>query len=159
MAGTLDETNFSSLKEKHDPGQHSLSEFCDSGNTTIAVVRKPNDTGITSVCDEWRPELGMPEAALDEYWSIRGAYDDNRFVTSTEAANRAFYEADLEQRFDKYVRSTPIAQRSLDEVVQRLNDGENITLVCFEGDGKRCHRHILQSMIESRREADLALTR
>jgi len=159
MAGRLEEQDFSSLKEAYDPDQSSLSQFCGAGDTTIAVVRKPNDTGIDAVCDEWLPELGMPEDALSDYWELRSAYEDNQYVSNHEAANRAFEEANLTERFDDYVRGNADAQEALDEIVRRLSDGENITLVCFESDGKKCHRHILMQMIQKRREASLTAGR
>lgn len=155
MAGRLQEADYASVRETHDPEQVSLSEWSSSGPTTIAVVRRPGDTGIDEVCDEWWPELGMPEDALDDYWKLRGEYNRNRFVSSNEAANRAFVEADLRERFDRYVRDTPAAQKKLDEIIDRLEDGSDITLVCFESGGKKCHRHLLMDMLERRREASL----
>lgn len=155
MAGRLKEQDFASLKEAYDPDQSSLSQFCGAGDTTIAVVRKPNDTGIDAVCDEWCPELGMPEQALSDYWELRSAYEDNQYVSNHDAANRAFNEAELTERFEEYVRTTDEAQEALDKLVERLDAGENITLVCFESDGKKCHRHILMQMIEKRRENEL----
>lgn len=153
MSGVLREIDFSSLEQQHDPDQKTISQYT-NGESTIAVVREPS-RGIEEVCDEHRPELGMPREALDDYWRLRGAYEDNQYISNRDAANRAFAEANLEDRFDEYVRSNEDAQKSLDELVQRLESGENITLVCFEGDGKRCHRHILKSMIKKRREASL----
>lgn len=159
MAGRLKEQDFASLKEAYDPDQSSLSQFCGAGDTTIAVVRKPSDTGIDAVCDEWCPELGMPEQALSDYWELRSAYEDNQYVSNHDAANRAFNEAELTERFEEYVRTTDEAQEALDKLVERLDAGENITLVCFESDGKKCHRHILMQMIEKRREASLTAGR
>lgn len=156
MAGSLKESDYAAVRESHDPEQVSLLDYGSSGSTTIAVVRKPGDTGIDEVCDEWWPELGMPEDALDDYWKIRGEYNRNQFVSSDEAANRAFAEADLRERFDRYVRENEDAQRRMDEVIARLEDGSDITLVCFESGGKKCHRHILMDMLERRREACLS---
>lgn len=146
----LRETNFSTLRDKRSGDQHSLTEFGGGGATTVAVVRSPGDTGIDDLCDEWYPELGMPQDALDDYWKIRSAYEANQYVSANEAANRAFTEANLEERFKDYVRRRLKVQRRLDELAARLEEGEDIVLVCFEGDGKRCHRHLLMRMLEKR---------
>lgn len=149
MSGRIDEMCFWTLEETVDPDQRSLHEYTSApGSTTIAVVREPNDTGIVDVCDEWAQSLGMPKDALRDFWELRSQYRENDGVY--RPSDRAYRELELDERYVEYVRHSDEAQTALDDIVDRILSGEDITLVCFEEDGKCCHRHELLSMIESR---------
>jgi len=39
---------------------------------------------------------------------------------------------------------------ALDELETRMRDGEQLVLVCFEGDRKRCHRTLLRERLQNR---------
>lgn len=151
----LAETDIHSLTERQQSSQQSLLQYSSSDSTTVAVVREPRDTGIDELCDEWRPELGIPRDALTDYHKRRSAYDDASYISHQKACERAFSEANIAERYRQYIRSSKPAQQSLNELVGRLNSGERITLVCFEESGKPCHRHILKSILEQRQELGL----
>lgn len=151
MSGRLSQTDYHSIRDEYDPDQSSLFDYGGDANaTTVAVVRLPRETGIDEMCDEWWPELGMPEDALKQFWSLRSDYRANRDVDNPD--ERAFREAGLGPRYREHVRNSDEAQQRLNEAVERLEDGEDLTLVCFEEEGKPCHRHILCEFIENRRE-------
>jgi len=157
MSGELGETNFYHLRETHDPDQLQLSDYCSTtGETTVAVVREPNDTGITEVCDEWMQELGMPRDVLEDFWEVRGEYRRNDAIRG--ASNRAYGVCRLDERYEEYIRDSAEAQARVDEIVERLESGEDITLVCFEGEGQACHRYRLIDMINSRLESNFDIT-
>jgi hypothetical protein len=42
----------------------------------------------------------------------------------------------------------------VEELVSRLNGGEDLTLICFEEPHEPCHRHILIELIEARLSSD-----
>ncbi len=58
--------------------------------------------------------------------------------------------AGLEKEYLRHIRSSDEAQNALSELVCRLNDGEDVTLVCYEKPSEPCHRHLLIELIESR---------
>ena len=146
MSGTLDETHLAEIRSD-DEQQQLLTAFGGGSNETlIAVVRAPNDTGILDATDEWMEPLGMPSFALEQFWGKRSAYRDNSSISN--AHNEAFDEINLHDKYVSYLRNDEDAQACIDEIIERLQSGENITLVCFEGDGKKCHRHILHDYIE-----------
>lgn len=149
MTGSLDESHYEVVRAEHESDQQSLSDFCasDSSPTTIAVVSKPS-RDIDSYCDEWLPELGMPEKYLKRYHQYLAGYRTNSAVDNPQ--ERAWIDAELEKEYMRYVRSSDEAQKAVSGIVSRLRDGEDITLVCFEEPSEPCHRHLLIELIEAR---------
>lgn len=141
--GTLGETYHAAL-------QHDLVSL--SGDESlVGVVRRP--TGwFEGTVDENHPELGPPEDLLDEFkdrhedLKTQGMCDDG-------AHNAAWEELGFEERYREHVESSEVATTAIDDIVSRIQSGEDIMLVCFEDDNKRCHRHVLVSIIEERLES------
>jgi hypothetical protein len=155
MSGELAETNYAEVRENAESAQSQLSSWStDPDPTTIAVVRAPRDTNIEEYCDEWRKELGMPRWALERFWEYRAGYRTNTAVSNP--TRRAYDDANLDLHYEKYITDSEQAQQSIDELVSRLNSGEDITLVCFEEPSEPCHRHRLKALIEARRDTDLS---
>jgi len=148
MAGVLRETDYHSIKEDFESDQQQLSAYCEDKPTTIAVVSKPRDTGIEEMCDEWWPELGMPERHLERFWSYRSGFRTNSAVENP--TQRAYDEARLDHYYDRHIRTSDEAQDALRRLVSRLENGEDITLVCFEESPLPCHRHKLIEIVEAR---------
>lgn len=156
MSGELDTASYEMVRARAEDDQLSLNAFSDEDEpTTIAVVRLPRDTGIDEYCDEWTPELGVPERHLSRFWAYREGYETNSAVANP--VERAFHDADVERYYSEYVRSSDDAQAALNEIVSRLESGEDITLVCFEGESEPCHRRKLAEFIEARVDSDLEL--
>jgi uncharacterized protein YeaO (DUF488 family) len=153
MTGVLRETHYDEVRSSQESDQSQLSEYLDSaGPTTIAVVRKPRDTGIEDYCDEWMPELGMPERHLKRFWEYRAGYRTNSAVSNP--TSRAYDDANCEYHYRQHIRTSDSAQKALSAIVRRLKNGEDITLVCFEEPSEPCHRYVLMETIESRLESD-----
>lgn len=149
MTGTLRETHLHDLRQQSTPDQSSLFDYSNNeeNDTKIAVVSDPNDTGILEHTDEHMPELGMPRWKLDEFRKIRSGFNE---VDPVKAHNRAYTRLDLDDVFESHVEHHTEAKSSIEEIVKRLREGENITLVCFEGKKKNCHRHKLKEIIEEK---------
>ncbi|AGM11410.1 hypothetical protein M199_gp256 [Halogranum tailed virus 1] len=155
MTGRLKQACFHTLSDKHDPNQATLQNYgADCNETKIAVVRKPNDTGILDVTDEWTPVLGMPEKYLKKFWKRRSEYRMNSAID--EPGDRAYEDLDLDEKYVEYIRNSDEAQRAIDDLVRRLRTGESITLVCFERENEHCHRHVLLDMIAKRAANDFS---
>jgi len=147
MTGSLKESHYEVVRSEYESEQLQLSDFGNSdGSTTIAVTTQPKDLGV--FCDEVREELGMPERHLKRYWQYRSGFQSNSAVDNP--AERAFEEARLDHWYRRHIQTSDEAQAALAELVSRLNNGEDITLVCFEKPGEPCHRHILIELIEAR---------
>lgn len=148
MSGRLTETNYSSLKEQKKSDQSSLSNWGDDEETYIAVVSLPRG-GIEDIVDEVWPELGMPEGPLKKFLAVRAGYKTNSAID--DAHNQAYEDSHLTEIYHKHL-GTERAQMRLQEAVERLISGENITLVCYEEEGDSCHRHILIDELTERVE-------
>lgn len=150
MVGELDEVYLSELREENkETPQQSLFDFSeDSGKhseaTTIAVISKPNETGVLDLTDEFMPSLGMPAPVLTDFQKLRGQMNE---MSHVEEHNKAFEKCDLENKYRDHLFSDE-AQEKVDEIIERLHNGEDITLVCFEKSPKKCHRHVLKEHIE-----------
>lgn len=139
--GTVRETYHAAL-------QHDLVSL--SGDERlVGVVRKP--TPWFTLVDENRPELGPPVELLDET-KARADELKQRGICDEEATNAAWKETNFEARYREYVRSDDVAQSELDDLAARVEAGETVVLVCYEGEDKRCHRRILKELLESRLE-------
>lgn len=133
-----------------DNNQQTLSEYNNNDiedlGTKIAVVSDPTGQ-ITEVCDEFMPELGMPEDELNNFRFTRSNLDIDDDI---KKHNKAAEKVELERKYRSYLNSDASAQEKIDKICERLKDGENITLVCFEKEPKWCHRHILVEYIRSK---------
>lgn len=150
MTGELTDTYLSELQQTStDTSQRRLMDFTEANKhtpTSIAVVSKPGDTGILDACDEYIPELGMPERVLTDFHRLRAQMNE---YSSVAAHNKAYEKLGLDQKYRNYLEVYEPAQRAVDELVERLARGEDITLVCFEKEPKKCHRFVLREHIET----------
>jgi uncharacterized protein YeaO (DUF488 family) len=150
MSGRVDETNHAELKERHLSPQSEIADFCQEDNTTyVAVVSLPRDN-ISDIVDEVWPELGMPEWALKRFLKRRSGYRSNSAVDCPH--EKAYRDTDLHGIYQSHLHSSSEAKRRLNEAVEKVASGENITLVCYEEDGQSCHRHLLVDIIRERVE-------
>jgi uncharacterized protein YeaO (DUF488 family) len=136
MAGTVSETYVAAI-------QHDLVDL--DGATAVGVVRRPSGWFHDAV-DENHPELGPPEELLDETKQRR---EDLAMagMCETGAHNAAWEETNFAERYREYIKTGADAGAALDALRERLRDGEDIALVCFEADDKRCHRDILLELL------------
>lgn len=157
MSGSLAESHYQVVKEQHTSNQLLLSDYStDSSPTTIAVVTDAADSPISQYCDETMPALGLPEQHRKRYRQYRAGFVTNSAVDSPE--HRAFTEANIEQQYREYLKTSDEAQSALCEVVRRLREGEDVTLVSFEKPSEPSHRAILKDVIESRLDSKFTFT-
>ena len=128
--------------------QHDLASVSDDA-TLVGVVRRPPGW-FRGVVDENLPSLGPPDALLDEFDREAEAFELDGLCE--EGAHNAAWDAvDFEARYRAHLAESPAAREALADLVARLEDGESVTLVCFENTAKkRCHRTILVDVVESR---------
>ncbi len=140
--GTLGETYAAAL-------QHGLASFPDA--TLVGVVRRPPGW-FGALTDETVRELGPPEDLLDE---TKTRHEDLKMAGMCDegAHNAAWEEVGFEDRYREHLDS-PAAREALDTLEARLRDGEDLVLVCFEGDAKRCHRHVLRDVLTDRLDGE-----
>jgi len=142
--GAVEETYVAAL-------QHDLVSF--EGDTDlVGVVRQP--TGwFHGAVDENRPELGPPDDLLEE---TKQRQEDLKMqgLCDEGAHNAAWDEVGFEDRYREHVHDSVQAQAALDDLTDRVRDGETIVLVCFEGEDKRCHRHMLVEMLQRRLDGE-----
>lgn len=155
MNGSLETASVSQVEDERDHGQASLYDYgeSDDPNTYIAVVSEPNDTGILEVTDEWFPSLGMPSRKLNEFRRLRSGYNSQDPV---ECHNKAYIKCDLDSSFESHALCNDEASSRIEEIAERVESGEQIVLVCFEKEPKKCHRHKLKELIENEIEDSTA---
>lgn len=153
MSGRLQEISFAELEERQQSTQSSLDQYSDTETTYVAVVSLPRH-GIEDTVDEVWPEVGMPERALKTFLARRAGYRGNSAIDDPH--NQAYEDVGLREVYLSHLENSVEAQRRVSDATERVVAGENITLVCYEGDGEKCHRHILIEKITEnieRREA------
>lgn len=157
MTGSLTESYYDEIKKQSCSDQQLLSDFgSGSSATTVAVVSKPGNTGIDKHCDEHEPSLGMPEKHLNRFHKYKSSFQSNSAISNP--TKRAYDEARLDYYYHQHLQRSDEAQNALSRLVRRLENGEDITLVCFEKRSENCHRHILKEMIESRLSGKFTFT-
>lgn len=131
----------------HAAIQHDMVDL--SGEEHLAgVVRRP--TGwFRSVVDENYPELGPPEELLEEAKTLQDEFARGG-MCAEGAHNAAWEETDFADRYREYVRRSDAVDERLAALADRVRDGQPVVLVCFEGQDKRCHRHILLEELRAR---------
>ena len=128
--------------------QHELVDLSEEA-TLVGVARHP--TGwFRSVVDENYPSLGPPPELLDEFkqlhndFKLQGMCDEG-------AHNAAWDELSFGDRYLTYIEESTTAQEPISDLVNRLEAGEELVLVCFENTNqKRCHRTPLRNYLEDR---------
>jgi uncharacterized protein YeaO (DUF488 family) len=138
MTGTVDETYAAAI-------QHDLY---DGDATRVGVVRRP--TGwFRALVDENVSAVGPPEPLLDE---TKRRHEELKLAGMCDegAHNAAWEETDFEPRYREFLDTDADAQAAVADLLARLRDGEDLVLVCFEGDAKRCHRRVLRERLLAR---------
>jgi hypothetical protein len=121
--------------------QHDLVELPE-GTRRVGVVRSPTPW-FHGVVDENRPALGPPADFLEEFKRREASFKLDG-MCEEGAHNAAWEELDFEARYREHL-TTDEAQAAMDDLLDRLHSGEDVSLVCFENtDQKRCHRTILR---------------
>ncbi len=46
----------------------------------------------------------------------------------------------------------PESQSRLQKIAEKVAAGKDVRLICYEGEDKHCHRHILKSLVEKKLE-------
>ena len=139
MSGDVHETYHAAL-------QHDLVE-CPESARLVGVVRRP--TSWFTQIDENRPELGPPPDLLDE---VQERKEDLKLqgMCAEGAHNAAWEETKFADRYRAYLAESEEARTDLEELAGRVEAGETVVLVCYEGEDKRCHRRILQEVLRER---------
>jgi uncharacterized protein YeaO (DUF488 family) len=132
MTGSVDETYVAAL-------QHDLVDPGDA--TLVGVVRRPPGWFRETV-DENHATLGPPAALLDEA-TDRTEELKRRGLCDEGAHNAAWEETEFARRYREYLAADADAADAVAALADRVRDGEDLWLVCFEGEGKRCHRDLL----------------
>ncbi len=150
MSGRLQEISFSELEERQQSSQSSLDQYSDSETTYVAVVSLPTSR-IEDATDEVWTEVGMPEKALKTFLARRAGYRGNSAINDPH--NQAYEDVGLREIYHEHLEKSCAAQDRIRDTVERVVSGENITLVCYEPDGQKCHRHILIDKISEKVES------
>lgn len=146
MTGTVESMSLRTARQQAHSQQLRLMQFGDGGTTYIGITRSDSDD-ITEVVDEQMPALAPPSDLFYQWLSLRDELQEQ--MNYVDAHNEAVDRTDYRERYRAHLE-TDRAQRALDEIVDRVADGEHIVLVCFCGSGKWCHRSIVYERLTDR---------
>lgn len=140
-SGSLHDTYIAAL-------QHDLADL-PAEATLVGVVRRP--TGwFRSTVDENYPELGPPAELLDEFKERHEALE-SQGMDDDAAHDAAWDEVEFAERYRTHLTESEAARAAVEELLDRLRDGESLVLVCFENtEMKRCHRTVLEEHLRER---------
>lgn len=117
------------------------------GTTRIGVVRRPTSWFHGEV-DENISALAPPEALLDDFQQRREDFK-MQGMCDEGAHNAAWEELKFEERYQEHLDGDD-AQAALSALADRVASGEDVALVCYEGNSKRCHCHTLEEKLAAR---------
>lgn len=138
MAGTLDDTYVAAL-------QHELVSVPEKA-LKLGVVRRPTPWFYAEI-DDNRPELGPPEELLEAFKNRYETLQDQG-LAEARAHNTALADINYDERYLTYLDQSAQAQQAIETIRERLNNGEDVVLVCYENtEKKRCHRTLLLERI------------
>lgn len=148
MAGSVDTMSLSDARKESVSQQSRLGSFgSDSGTTYLGIANADRDDYLDAV-DETDERLAPPGELFWQWYNTR-----QRLMGDGELERNAHNEAlDLVnyfERFESYLNG-PEPQAAIEQVAERVRDGEEIVLVCYCGDGKQCHRHPVAERIRAR---------
>lgn len=141
--GTITDTYVAAL-------QHDLVDL-DEDTQLVGVVRRPTRWFNPQV-DENITALAPPEDLFIDFQNRRDELEAEGH--SGEAAhNQAWTDVDYERRYREHIEKSPDAQAAVDELLDRVDSGTHIALVCYENtEHKRCHRTALRAYLETELE-------
>ena len=62
-------------------------------------------------------------------------------------------ELEFGKQYITHLNNSSDAQRELERIYKLLGSGETVTLLCYEPEGKFCHRHLLKKYL-NKKQAD-----
>lgn len=124
--------------------QHGTVDLPDDV-VAIGVVLRPTRWFHPYVDENYTP-LGPPEALLDDFQARRDALAADR--AAAVAHNAAWEAVNYNRRYLDYIKRSQAAKDALAEIRERLADGIDVALVCYENTAeKRCHRTLLRDRL------------
>lgn len=124
--------------------QHDLVDL-DGDEFLAGVVRRPTPWFHGAIDENFRA-LGPPESLLEE--AKRREEDfKRRGVCESGAVNAAWEDVGFADRYREYLSESDDAGAAIEALEDRLGDGQDVVLVCYEGEDKRCHRRILRELL------------
>ncbi len=130
--------------------QHGRADLPD-GTRLVGVVRRPMGW-FHGVVDENVPALGPPGDLLDAVKDRQAELEDSG-VRDVAAIRQAWDDADFAAGYRVYLDEDPEAAAALEALAGRVEDGEDVALVCYESPEKPCHRHLLRERLAERVDA------
>lgn len=128
--------------------QHDLIDL-EGAEYLIGVVRRPLPWLLAQVSEN-RAALGPPADLLDDVKGLAAELEDEG-LGAAAAHNQAMAETNYRERYLTHLNRSSAAQKAIADIESTLLAGEDVVLVCYENTTeKRCHRTILQTVIEDR---------
>jgi len=109
--------------------------------------------GITSVTDVNYPALAPPDELFNDFRAMKEELEENNSSDKTTTHNEAWERVEFTTRYEQYLENeyenTSSDVRAACEDIMKKSRENPIAVVCYEGKDKNCHRHILQSFLNT----------
>lgn len=117
----------------------------------VGVIRRPPPWAWPHL-DENHRALGPPDELLDDFRDREAELLDEG-MDDERAHNAAWDDVDYPRRYRAYLDASEAAGDAIAAIRDRLDDGDNVVLVCFENtESKHCHRTILIEYLDDSQE-------
>jgi len=123
----------------------------DEDDDVLGVVRYPQDF-VDRVVDRNVHALAPPEELLQAFKAVEGAAEDDGDVPVPSRI--AWEQVNFEDRYRAHLAKSG-QQQVLDNVRERLRDGLDLWLVCWEKDVRYCHRRLLADVLVDGLDVDV----
>ena len=78
---------------------------------------------------------------------IRGASPEAKLLK--EYKSGAINWQEFSKGFRSQMKTSLESKKAVEDIVQMLQDGGNVTLLCYEKEGEKCHRNLLRKIVDS----------
>lgn len=113
-------------------------------NTRSIYGKKEKSDGIRVLVTRFYPR-GVKRTHFD-LW-IRDASPETALLK--EYRSQAISWGEFSKRFRRQMRTSPNSKKAVQQLVEIFEKGENVTLLCYEKEGEKCHRNLLKAVVES----------
>lgn len=161
MVGSLGRISLSQLLHDRHTNQTTFDTYGGRTKTYICVARRTNQQ-MDLVCDEHMVSLGPPDHLLSEF--LMGRQGRMHEGDTKEQAHEDTYRATVyEARYKQYLAHDPEdpnvrwywpeerdenqPRAAIEQLVNRLINGEDMVLVCFCEEGWSCHTEVLKDEV------------
>ena len=143
MSGSVEHMSLNEVKREVSSDQSRLSSF-GSDVTYVSIVNSTSEE-FDEYTDEHMDGLTPPDDLFYQWLNEKKKLQKEE--DSVTAHNTALDYVNYDERYRSYLKSGD-GKEAIEDVVDRVENGERVVLVCYCTDSKRCHREIAHERVK-----------